>query len=58
MAQAVPQAPQFAVLVWRFTQAPPQADCPVGHARWHIPMVQVSPVAQAVPQAPQFVALV
>ncbi len=36
----------------RFTHAPLQADSPVGH--WHVPEVQVAPVAQRVPHSPQF----
>jgi hypothetical protein len=52
VAQAVPQVPQFASSVSRFTQAPPQTDSSAGH--WHAPEAQVAPVAQAVPHPPQF----
>jgi len=56
--QLVPQAPQFAALVWVSTQASPQAVSPAGHTRRHAPATQLCPALQVVPQAPQWAGLV
>jgi hypothetical protein len=50
-AQARPHMPQLASSSRVFTQRPPHAVWPDGHA--HRPAVHVAPVGQAVPHAPQ-----
>jgi hypothetical protein len=51
VAQAFPQAPQFAGLVAVSTQVPPQSVVPVGQPQ--APPMQTLPPLQVVPQAPQ-----
>lgn len=50
----LPHAPQLLGSTLLSVQAPPHTSCPPGH--WHVPPLQVWPVAQAVPQAPQLLA--
>ena len=54
LVQAVPQAPQLLLLVWRFTQLLPQAVWPPVQLIWQTPPLQTWLVAQAWPQLPQF----
>src|SRR5207237_1025609 len=56
VAQALPQAPQFARSVLGLTQAGPHAVSPFGHA--HAPAAQNWPIGHALPQPPQFAASV
>lgn len=53
---ALPQRPQWVLLVCTFVQTLLQMVWPVGH--WHTPPAQVAPAPQFRPQAPQLVALV
>jgi hypothetical protein len=57
-AQTLPHAPQFALLVARFTQVPLQRVSPVAQGVRHTPSAQVCPLLHARPHAPQFAALV
>lgn len=50
-AQAVPQAPQFALSVARFTHVPPHDTCPDGHS--HAPAAHAVPPEHLTPHAPQ-----
>ena len=52
VGQAVPQAPQLAESVSRFTQAPRHSRWPA--AQLQAPPWQVRPAGQVRPQAPQF----
>jgi hypothetical protein len=56
--QTMPHAPQFALLVARFTQAPLQRVSPLAQGVRHTPSAQVCPLLQARPQAPQWAVLV
>jgi hypothetical protein len=56
--QVTPQAPQFALLVARFTQAPLQRVSPLAQGVRQTPSAQLCPLLHARPQAPQFAALV
>ncbi len=49
--QALPQAPQWVLLVCVLTQVPLHNVPPLGQVQ--LPVVQVWPAAQAVPQVPQ-----
>jgi hypothetical protein len=55
MGQALPQPPQFALLLFTSVQTPPQSAWPVGHdmVTRQVPPMQLCPVGQALPQAPQ-----
>lgn len=48
-----PHEPQFAVLVWVSTHAPPQLTRGDAQMAWHEPAEHTSPVAHDVPQPPQ-----
>ena len=52
--QALPQAPQLVLLVWRFWQLVPHAVWPPVQLSWQAPPLQTWFVAQAWPQLPQF----
>jgi hypothetical protein len=56
--QVTPQAPQFALLVARFTQVPLQRVSPVAQGVRQTPSAQLCPLLHARPQAPQFAVLV
>ena len=56
--QSAPHAPQWALSVWRLTQAVPHWVSPAPHETAHTPAAQAVPGAQAVPQAPQWALLV
>jgi hypothetical protein len=56
--QTLPQAPQFALLVARFTQVPLQRVSPLAQGVRHTPSAHVCPLPHARPHAPQFAALV
>jgi hypothetical protein len=56
--QVTPQAPQFALLVARFTQVPLQRVSPLAQGVRHTPSAHVCPLPHARPHAPQFAALV
>ncbi len=53
--QALPQPPQFALLLLMSVQTPPQSAWPVGHdmVTRHIPAEQLCPLGHALPQDPQ-----
>jgi hypothetical protein len=52
LAHTLPQAPQLFGSDCSLTQAPPQADSPVGH--WQVPLLHDPPVGQTFPHVPQF----
>jgi hypothetical protein len=56
--QVTPQAPQFALLVERFTQVPLQRVSPLPQGVRQTPSAQLCPLPHARPQAPQFAVLV
>ena len=53
-AQLLPQAPQFALSVFRFAQEVPHLVSSVGHCAAHEPRVQTWPAAQEAPHEPQW----
>jgi hypothetical protein len=57
-SQAMPHAPQFALLVARFTQVPLQRVSPLPQGVRQTPSAQLCPPLHARPQAPQFAVLV
>jgi hypothetical protein len=52
--QALPQAPQWSSLVWRFTQSPPHEVEGAEQLPTHDPPEQTSPRPQGLPHPPQF----
>lgn len=57
VGQTLPQRPQFVLLVFRLTQAPPHIAVPAAHDKVQAPPEQTWPAAHTAPQRPQFAEL-